>query len=163
MPADVDVKLPSLKSSTGEGRELSLEFIDCRATLAQTTLPSLTDEVSHLSLQKLLDQAKSMATIPTGLNPLYHVACVGVDEVWVSGEDKTVRRFDVHGSVRDTVTTTCKDWPVDITVTRPYTIPQNKFKKSQAFSKSLLFKQIQRPEIQMSSELKQNTYFVRHH
>jgi hypothetical protein len=118
MPTDFEVKLPSLKSSTGEGRELSLEFIDYRATLTQTTLPSLTDKVSHLSLQKLLDQAKSIATIPTGLNPLYTVACMGVDEVWVSGTDKTVRCVDIHGSVRDTVTTTCNNWPNDTTVTR---------------------------------------------
>jgi hypothetical protein len=117
MPADVDVKLPSLKSSTGEGKELSLEFSDYRASLVtQTTLSSLTDEVSHLSSQGLLEQAKSIATIPTRLNPLVHVACVGVDEVWVSGKDKTVRRVDIHGSVRDTVK--CPNWPDDIIVTR---------------------------------------------
>jgi hypothetical protein len=43
---------------------------------------------------------------------------VGVDEVWVSGTDKTVRRVDIHGSVRDTVTITRLGWPNDITVTR---------------------------------------------
>ncbi|XP_056001413.1 E3 ubiquitin-protein ligase TRIM71-like [Ostrea edulis] len=118
MPTDIDVKLPSLKSNTVQGRELSLELEEYKASLTQTTLSSLAEEVSYLSLQKLLEQAKSITTIPTGVNPLYHVACVGVDEAWVSGKDKTIRRVDIHRSVRDTVTTTCKTWPNDITVTR---------------------------------------------
>ncbi|XP_055998839.1 E3 ubiquitin-protein ligase TRIM71-like [Ostrea edulis] len=118
MPTDIDVKLPSLKTNTVQGRELSLELEDYKASLTQTTLSSLTDEVSYLSLQKLLKQPKSITTIPTGVNPLLHVACVGVDEAWVSGKDKTITRVDIHGSVRDTVTTTCEEWPNDITVTR---------------------------------------------
>ncbi|XP_048740769.2 uncharacterized protein LOC125654771 [Ostrea edulis] len=118
MPTDIDVKLPSLKTNTVQGRELNLEFGEYKASLTQTTLSSLTEEVFYLSLQKLLEQAKSITTIPTGVIPLGHVACVGVDEAWVSGGDKTIRRVDIHGSVRDTVTTTCEDWPNDITVTR---------------------------------------------
>ncbi|XP_048730360.2 uncharacterized protein LOC125647645 [Ostrea edulis] len=118
MPTDIDIKLPSLKTNTVQGRELSLELGEYKASLTQTTLSSLTEEVSYLSLQKLLKQAKSITTIPTGVNPLFHVACVGVDEAWVSGQNKTIRRVDIHGSVRDTVTTTCYFWPIDITVTR---------------------------------------------
>jgi sugar lactone lactonase YvrE len=119
MPADVEVKLPSFKTSIVRGRELSLEFSDYRASLTQTTLSSLTEEASHLSLQGLLDQAKCIATIRTGVKPLLHVACVGVDEAWASGRDKTIRRVDVHGSVQDTVITTVrKYWPNDITVSR---------------------------------------------
>jgi hypothetical protein len=111
-------KLPSLYTNTVQGRELSLEFSDYRVSLTQTTLSSLTKEASHLSLQGLLEQAKSIATIPTGVNSQRNVACVGVDEVWVSGIDKTIRRFDIHGSIRDTVTTKCQTGPEDIKVTR---------------------------------------------
>jgi hypothetical protein len=118
MPADVDVKLPSLYTNTVQGRELSLEFSNYKACVSQTTLSSLTEEASHLSSRKLLEQAKSITTIPTGVNPLYDVACVGVDEAWVSGADKTIRRVDIHGSVRDTITTKCEPYPNDITVTR---------------------------------------------
>ncbi|XP_048738767.2 E3 ubiquitin-protein ligase TRIM71-like [Ostrea edulis] len=118
MPTDIDIKLPSLKTNTVQGRELSLELGEYKASLTQTTPSSLTEEVPYLSLQKLLEQAKSIITIPTGVNPLYSVACVGVDKVWVSGKDKTIRRVDIHGSVRDTVTSTCPGWPNDITVTR---------------------------------------------
>jgi hypothetical protein len=118
MPADVDVKLPSLKSNTVQGKEFSLEIGNLKARLTQTTLSSLTEEASQLSLQGLLDEAKSSATIPTGVSPLFHVACVGVDEAWVSGKDKAIRRVGIHGSVRDTVTTTCQYWPNGITVTK---------------------------------------------
>ncbi|XP_048778022.2 uncharacterized protein LOC125681824 [Ostrea edulis] len=118
MPIDIDVKLPSLKTNTVQGRELSLELEEYKASLTQTKLSSLTEEISYLSLQKLLDQGKSISTIPSGVTPLGAVACVGVDEAWVSGADKIVRRVDIHGSVRDTVTTTCKPWPSDIKVTR---------------------------------------------
>jgi hypothetical protein len=118
MPADVEVKLPSLYTNTVQGRKLSLEFSDYKASLTQTTLSNLTEEASKLSLQGLLEQAKSIATIPTGVNPLYNVVCVGMDEAWVNGAEKTIRHVDMHGSVRDTVTTTCHYWPGDITVTR---------------------------------------------
>jgi hypothetical protein len=101
-----------------QGRELSLEFDDYKVSLTQTTLSSLTEEASHLSSQGLLDQAKSITTIPPLVKPLFHVACVGVDEAWLSGTDKTITRVDVHGSVRDTVTTTCEFMPGSITVTR---------------------------------------------
>jgi hypothetical protein len=114
MPADIEVKLPSITFNMVQGRELSLELEDFRASLTQTTVSSLTEDA--LSLQELLEQAKSIASISTGVNPLFHVACVEVDEVWVSGEDKTIRRVDIHGFVRNTVT--CKDWPEDIAVTR---------------------------------------------
>jgi hypothetical protein len=118
MPADVGVKLPSLKFSTVQGKELSLELADVKASLTQTTLSSLTKEASHLSLQELLEQVKLITSIPTGVIPIGSVACVGVDEAWVSGTDKTIKRVDVHGSVRDTVTTTCENKPNGITVTR---------------------------------------------
>ncbi|XP_048742724.2 uncharacterized protein LOC125656172 [Ostrea edulis] len=118
MLTDIDVKVPSLKTNIVQGRELSLELEEYKASLTQTTLPSLTEEVSYLSLQKLLEQAKSIATIPTGVNPLFHVACAGVDDAWVSGKDNTIRRIDINGYVRDTVPTTCQTWPGDITVTR---------------------------------------------
>ncbi|XP_056002566.1 E3 ubiquitin-protein ligase TRIM71-like [Ostrea edulis] len=118
MPADIDVKLPSLKTKTVQGRELSLELEEYKATLQQISLSGLADDVYKSSIRKLLDRARVIATIPTGVNPLYHVACVGVDEAWVSGEDKTIRRVDIHGSVRDTVTTACKYWPNGIPVTR---------------------------------------------
>ncbi|XP_048740311.2 uncharacterized protein LOC125654393 [Ostrea edulis] len=121
MPTDIDVNLPSLKTNTVQRRDLSLEFEEYRGSLKQTLqtlMSSLMETNFYLSLQKLLNQAKYITTIPTGIKPIYNVACVGVDEAWVSGEDKTIRRIDIHGSLRNTVITTCEDCPNDITVTR---------------------------------------------
>jgi streptogramin lyase len=118
MPTDTDIQLPSVKYISVEGRELCMEFEYYKANLTQARLSSLTKKACQLSFQGLIDQAKSIATIPKGFKPLYDVACVGVDEAWVSGYDKTIRHVDIYGSVRDTVTTTCKYCPNGITVTR---------------------------------------------
>ena len=36
----------------------------------------------------------------------------------IYGKNETITRIDIHGAVRDTVTTTCLDWPSGISVTR---------------------------------------------
>jgi hypothetical protein len=59
MPADVEVKLPSLYTNTVQGSEFSLEVSDYKASLMQTTLSSLT-EASHFPLQGLSEQAESI-------------------------------------------------------------------------------------------------------
>jgi hypothetical protein len=118
MPADTNIKVPSLKIIANEGRQLDVEFEDYKASLTQTTPSSLTEEASHLSLQKVLDEAKLITTIRSGVIPLWGVVCVGVDEAWVSGKEQSIKRLDKHGSEQDIVTTTCKTWPNDITVTR---------------------------------------------
>ncbi|XP_062614725.1 E3 ubiquitin-protein ligase TRIM71-like [Saccostrea cucullata] len=118
MPADIDVEIPSLNTHTVQGRELSISLEKYKATLTQSALSSLTDEVSHLAMTELLDKARVIATIPTGVKPLWRVACVGTDEAWVSGNDKVIRRVDIRGSLQESVTTTCKYNPSDISVTK---------------------------------------------
>jgi hypothetical protein len=117
MPADVDVQLPVLKTNTVQGEILRLELGDFKAGLTRATWSSVTKKASCLSMPGLLNQAKLIATIPTGVNPLYNIACVGVDEAWVSGTDQTLRRVDINGSVCETVTTKCQYWPTGIAVT----------------------------------------------
>ncbi|XP_078330447.1 uncharacterized protein LOC144624493 [Crassostrea virginica] len=59
-----------------------------------------------------------IATIPTNHKRLLGVACVGGAEAWIYGNNKTIIRIDIHGTVRDTVTTTCLSCPGGISVTR---------------------------------------------
>ncbi|XP_056000075.1 uncharacterized protein LOC130048055 [Ostrea edulis] len=120
IPQVPDVMSPSLKTNTVQGRELSLELGEYRATLTQTTLslPSLTDEVLYLSVKELLKEAKVIANIPTNVKPLQRVACVGSDRAWISGTDKMIRCVDIHGTVTDTVNSTYNKSPYDITVNR---------------------------------------------
>ncbi|XP_062621522.1 uncharacterized protein LOC134283100 [Saccostrea cucullata] len=117
IPQIPDLPLPSLQTNTVQGRELSIELGEYKATLTQTSLSSLTDEVSFLSVKELLE-AKVIANIPTNVKNLLKVACVGSDKAWVNGIDKMITCVDIHGAVQDTVTSTCKDFPSDITVTR---------------------------------------------
>ncbi|XP_061177792.1 uncharacterized protein LOC133186579 [Saccostrea echinata] len=118
IPQIPDLSLPSLQTNTVQGRELSIELGEYKATLTQTSLSSLTDEVSFLYVKKLLEEAKLIANIPTNVKKLNKVACVGSDKAWVSGRDKRITHVDIHGAVQDIVTSTCKDFPNDITVNR---------------------------------------------
>ncbi|XP_062595065.1 E3 ubiquitin-protein ligase Midline-1-like [Saccostrea cucullata] len=113
-----DLSLPSLQTNTVKGRELSIELGENKATLTQTSLSSLTDEVSFLSVKELLEEVKVIANIPTNAKQLQKVACVGSDKAWISGTDKMITCVDIHGAVQDTVTSTCNRFPNDITVTR---------------------------------------------
>ncbi|XP_061183060.1 tripartite motif-containing protein 3-like [Saccostrea echinata] len=118
IPQIPDLPLPSLQTNTVQGRELSIELGEYKATLTQTSLSSLTDDVSFLSVKELLVEAKVIANIPTNVENLCKVACVGSDKAWINGEDKIITRVDIHGAVQDTVTSTCETFPNDITVTR---------------------------------------------
>ncbi|XP_062568368.1 uncharacterized protein LOC134230556 [Saccostrea cucullata] len=118
IPADIDVEIPSLKTNAVQGGELSISLGEYKAALTQSALSSLTDEVFHLSMRELLDKARVIATIPTEVYPLWGVVCVGTDEAWVSGNNKVIRRVDIHGSVQESITTQCPFCPGAISVTR---------------------------------------------
>nr|XP_022312185.1 uncharacterized protein LOC111117376 [Crassostrea virginica]XP_022312186.1 uncharacterized protein LOC111117376 [Crassostrea virginica] len=82
--------------------------------------PSLSTDVSRLTtgIGKLIDKIRVIATIPTNYRPLFGVACVGEAEAWIYGLNETITRIDIHGAVKDTVTTTCLHWINGISVTR---------------------------------------------
>nr|XP_022310111.1 uncharacterized protein LOC111115608 [Crassostrea virginica] len=112
--------MPFLRSNIDQGKELIIEIGGYRATLKQMSPPSPSADVSRLTtgIGKLMYQVRVIATIPTNYTRLYGVASVGGSEAWIFGQNKTLTRIDIHGTVRDTVTTTCLKWPSDISVTR---------------------------------------------
>ncbi|XP_062581656.1 uncharacterized protein LOC134243428 [Saccostrea cucullata] len=118
IPTDVDVKIPSLNSNTVQGRELSIELGEYKATLTQTSISSLTDEVSILSVRKLLDKAKVIATIPSRIKSLRHIICTRNNEAWACSGDRFIRRIDIRGSIKEKIATKCKPSPNEISVTR---------------------------------------------
>ncbi|XP_078328815.1 uncharacterized protein LOC144623844 [Crassostrea virginica] len=119
-PEHVDFELPSLRSNIDQGKELIIEIGGFRATLKQMSPPSPSADVSRLStgIGKLMNQVRVIATIFTNSIPLYGFACIGEEEAWIFQENKNITRIDIHGAVRDTVTTTCQYWPNGISVTR---------------------------------------------
>ncbi|XP_062586538.1 E3 ubiquitin-protein ligase TRIM71-like [Saccostrea cucullata] len=115
---DVDVTIPSLKSHTVKGSDLSLELADYKATLRQTSLSNPTDEESFLFVRQILENVEVIASIPSEMKPFGSLICVETDEAWVCGSDKTLKRVDIHGSVKEMVTATCETFPNDISVTK---------------------------------------------
>ena len=116
----VNWEIPSLRSYMHQGKELILEIGGYRAMLKLMSPPSPSADVSHLTTGrgKLIDQVSVIATIPTNYKPLAGVVCVGGSEAWTYGQNKTITHIDMHGAVRDTVSTSCLNWPNDISVTR---------------------------------------------
>ncbi|XP_022310742.2 uncharacterized protein LOC111116051 [Crassostrea virginica] len=119
-PEHVDLEMPSLRSNIDQGKEFIIEIGGYRATLKHISPPSPSADVSRLTIGigKLTDQVSVIATIPTNYKPLFGVACVGEAEAWILGNNKTIKRIDIHGTVRDTVTTPCLQYPGGISVTR---------------------------------------------
>nr|XP_022311589.1 uncharacterized protein LOC111116857 [Crassostrea virginica] len=119
-PGHMDLKFPLLASNIDKGKELSVEMGGFRATMKQMSHPSLSNDVSRLTtgIGKLMDKVRVIATIPTNYSPLRGVACVGEAEAWIWGNKDTITRIDIHGAVKDTVTTTCLLGSRGISVTR---------------------------------------------
>ncbi|XP_078330466.1 uncharacterized protein LOC144624506 [Crassostrea virginica] len=118
-PEYVYLELPSLRSNIDQGKELIIKIGGYRATLKQMSPPTLSADVSRLTtgIGKLMDQFSAIATIPTKCKPLYDVSCVGGTEAWIVGLNAIITRIDIHGTVRDTVNSTCQYGPGGISVT----------------------------------------------
>ncbi|XP_061183324.1 uncharacterized protein LOC133191593 [Saccostrea echinata] len=116
IPQIPDLPFPSLQTNTVQGREISIELGEYKTTLTQTSLSSLTDEISFSTVKELLEEARVIANIQTNVKNLFKVACVGSNKAWVSGKDKMLTCIDLHGAVQDTVTSTREFFPNDITV-----------------------------------------------
>ena len=119
-PEHVDLELPSLRSNIDQGKELIIEIAGLTATLKVTSPLSPSADVSRLTtgIGKLMNQVSVIATIPTNYKTLLGVACVGEAEAWIFGNNKTIKGIDIHGTVRDTITTTCLSCPGGISVTK---------------------------------------------
>jgi DNA-binding beta-propeller fold protein YncE len=118
IPKYIQKKIPSLKTNTVPGKELRVELGRYKAKLSQISRTSIDIEASTLPIGKSPSNAVVVATMPTRYEPLYRVACVGKDEALVSGKNKTIGRFQIPGTEKETVTVPCLTWPSDISVTR---------------------------------------------
>nr|XP_022312160.1 uncharacterized protein LOC111117357 [Crassostrea virginica] len=119
-PENVDSQMPTLGSKIDNGKELSIEIGDFSAILKQFPQTSRRADISCMTktIGELKDKARVIATIPNDYESLFGVACVGDAEAWIRGNNRNITRIDIHGSVKDTVHTTCLLGPADIALTR---------------------------------------------
>lgn len=117
VPQQPELREPSLKTTLVQGTERKIQFGKFINTLTMTSVMSMQDE---FYLSDLLAEPRVFAVISTQINNrhLCRVACVGSDRAWVCGQDKTITLVDLEGSVRDTVISTCLDFPGDIQLNR---------------------------------------------
>ncbi|XP_062575180.1 E3 ubiquitin-protein ligase TRIM45-like [Saccostrea cucullata] len=120
---DINEQAPFLITGSPEGRKLYIELDEYKARLTQGP--------------ELFAKAREIATFPTedgetegrrrGRYPS-RVACVGEDKAWISYNDKTLRCFDLHGTVHETLTTKCQKVEFSVTSSDEliYIDPENK-------------------------------------
>mgnify|MGYP003687638153 CR=1 FL=1 len=76
-------------------------------------------EVSFSSTRELLEKVRIIASIITNQNPLCNVACVKVDQAWVSGENSTIEPCrQARICTQDRVSIEDNDGPNGIAVTK---------------------------------------------
>ncbi|XP_062584009.1 uncharacterized protein LOC134245771 [Saccostrea cucullata] len=69
-------------------------------------------------VKQLLDEPETVTTIDTGYRELYYVACLSDEEIWTSGNDKTMKLYSINqGSLLKSITTKSGNRPSNIAVT----------------------------------------------
>ena len=82
------------------------------------TVPSPGDESSPQD-RPLLDFPRIIIDTPvSGYGKLYNVSCLSDDEIWTSGDNKTMKLYNLQGEVLKSVQTKSGNEPSDIAVTR---------------------------------------------
>ncbi|XP_062574706.1 uncharacterized protein LOC134236553 [Saccostrea cucullata] len=113
IPLQIDLELPTFISTDKDKGKLCQEFGKLEEPKIQTELINKLDVSSEL-----LDKAVEIASFHTGITELMRIACLNTEEVWVSGQNKNITRFNMQGSVQETITASCKRFPTDISVSK---------------------------------------------
>ncbi|XP_062616997.1 E3 ubiquitin-protein ligase TRIM71-like [Saccostrea cucullata] len=112
IPLQIDLELPAFVSKDTDKGKLYQYFGKLIEPKIQTESIYRSD-VSN----ELLDEAVEIASFHTGITELMRMACLNTEEVWISGQNiKTITRFNLQGSKQETVTSTCRNHPSDISV-----------------------------------------------
>ncbi|XP_062591521.1 uncharacterized protein LOC134253010 [Saccostrea cucullata] len=112
VPLHIEMDLPAFVSKDIDKGKLYQDFGKVKKPEIKTG-PIYRSDVSS----ELLDKAIEIASFHTEITPLMRMACLDTDEVWVTGRNnKTVTRINLQGSVQETITSTCRNHPSDISV-----------------------------------------------
>ncbi|XP_062607007.1 uncharacterized protein LOC134268774 [Saccostrea cucullata] len=70
-------------------------------------------------VKQLLDEPETVTTIDTGYRELYNVVCLSDEEIWTSGNDNTMKLYNINqGSLLKLIRTKSGNRPFDIAVTK---------------------------------------------
>ncbi|XP_061196966.1 uncharacterized protein LOC133205219 [Saccostrea echinata] len=113
LPLHIELELPMFVSKDIDKGKLYHVFGKLKEPKIQTE-PIYRLDVSN----ELLDKAVEISAFHTGITPLMRMACANTEEVWITGRNKTITRFNIQGSVQETVTSTCLNYPGDISISK---------------------------------------------
>ncbi|XP_062619822.1 uncharacterized protein LOC134281357 [Saccostrea cucullata] len=70
-------------------------------------------------VKQLLDEPETVTTIDTEYGQLYNVACLSDEEIWITGNDNTMKLYSINqGSLLQCFTTKSWEWSFEIAVTK---------------------------------------------
>lgn len=103
-----------------QGNELGTVIGDYRETLIQMSQPILPASVFRLTREIcwLIDKSELFAQYLPIMHMYWLFACWVDLYGWVFREDRTIIRIDIHGIVKDAVSTPCKCGPLAFSATR---------------------------------------------
>nr|XP_022308239.1 E3 ubiquitin-protein ligase TRIM36-like [Crassostrea virginica] len=123
LPPKLKISLPNFQPQRIDTEQLLKQFGSLSSISIETveqgyTVPSPGAESSHPA-RLLLDVPHLVTDIPTiGYDCLFHVSCLSDEEIWISGNNKFMKLYNLKGQLLNSVLTKSGNNPKDIAVTR---------------------------------------------
>ncbi|XP_061176612.1 uncharacterized protein LOC133185431 [Saccostrea echinata] len=121
LPPKVNVSLPSFSSQKINMEQLNQMFGSLSA-LSITKEHGYTIKTQEAAscppVKPLLDEPELITTIDTGYKYQYSVTCLSDEEIWISGDDKVMKLYNLWGKLLKSIQTKSGNRPWDIAVTR---------------------------------------------
>nr|XP_022304712.1 uncharacterized protein LOC111111836 isoform X2 [Crassostrea virginica] len=132
LPLKLKISLPNFQPQRIDTEQLPKQFGSLSSISIETveqgyTLPSPGAESSpparpQLDIPHLLTTGyvpRLVTDIPTsGYGKLYNVSCLSDEEIWIRGDNKIMKLYNLKGELLKSVQTKSENWPQDIAVTR---------------------------------------------
>ncbi|XP_062592895.1 tripartite motif-containing protein 2-like [Saccostrea cucullata] len=127
LPGKIVPNLPKFAFGRIQGEELGKLFGSLSSSSStlykhgyrMTTRQKSPETGSSPPIKQLLDEPEIATTIETGYGYLYNVACLNDEDIWTSGEDRTMKLFSINqGSLLQSITTKSGNAKSNIAVTK---------------------------------------------
>uniref|UniRef100_A0A8W8LJU8 Tripartite motif-containing protein 2 n=1 Tax=Magallana gigas TaxID=29159 RepID=A0A8W8LJU8_MAGGI len=122
LPPKLTVSLPSFTPQKINKEQLYQQFGSLSASSIKTEEHGYTMESpgaeSSPPDRPLIDVPRIITQINTECRVLHSVSCLSDEEMWMCGQDKIMRLYNLRGELVKSVQTKSGNWPRDIAVTR---------------------------------------------